>query len=83
MPSLMRLADGVAALAKRGKAAVTVAAPSATLLPMKCRRLNVHGWGEYCFVPSQCRALGQAAGLTRPRGKPTLAPLWPSRFPAA
>ncbi|HJN82136.1 MAG: hypothetical protein QF749_12705 [Verrucomicrobiota bacterium] len=39
--------------------------------------------GEYRGVFGRCRALGQAAGLTRLGVNPTLASLWPSLFPAA
>ena len=87
MPSLMRLADGAAALAKRGTPVVAAMVPSAAVVPIKLRRERAdEGFlmgSEYYDAPVQCRALGQATGLTRPRGKPTLTPLWPSRFPVA
>ena len=87
MPSLMRLAGGAAALAKRGRLTVAATEPSAAAVPIKFRRERADAellmGDEYRSAFGRCRALGQAADLTRPRGKPTLTPLWPSRFPVA
>ena len=67
MPSLMRLADGAAALAKRGTPVVAAKVPSAVVVPIKLRRERADdGYlmgSEYCDAPVQCRALGQATGF--------------------
>ena len=83
MPSLMRLADGTAALAKREKLANEAVAPNAAVPPMKCRRVRAvvcpFMGGKYYDATGLCRELGPAIDLTRPRGKPNLAPLWLGR----
>jgi hypothetical protein len=59
MPSLMRLADGAAALAKRGKPAVPATAPSAAAVPMKFLRVRavdeLFTGGKYYDALGQCR----------------------------
>ena len=67
MPSLMRLADGAAALARPGRPVVAATVPNAAAVPMKFLRLRaVDGLfmgGEYRNAPGSCRgrvAKGQA-----------------------
>jgi len=59
MPSLMRLADGAAALAKRGRPEAPATAPNVAAVPMKFLRVRaVDGLfmgGEYRDALGQCR----------------------------
>ena len=91
MPSLMRLAKVAPAPADDDvvvaqPAPVVASAPKPAALPIKPRReidrVVLLMRAQYHHGPAQSPALGQAAGLTRPRGKLTLTPLRMRRLTA-